>query len=469
MNRIFIDNNEFTQCSDDIQNYRESYGFDSETSTVTYGTSDSITLTGEAYKYIVDRFFDDCLSTLNVDVYIECCRQTFTYLVYPGDIEICCTDCTVKIELTSASEDLAKFTCLNSSIAISDDFISSQNHLYYPAQYPLGGIGGGAAGGFTGYLVRDVIKFHAERCNIDLKDNVFDIPSSPFYNLAYVPKGSVDEGTNPTNNVNLLQYNTDTFIEWLTRIVKTANADFYIQNCTLCIDKKENIANDITGLVDLTDAIIEDEICLRKEDINNCAFLKLSYQNDPTLFQLNGKFYADVFQSLTPFTNDESLIGSCQEQIDFAVLPAILLMNDTKELTVDGLFIWDGVNQFNANSGGICQVPTSGANLFVASGVLSTNELAQCQGTFACYEETYRPKRNNCKYTVSGFCFCASDNNKFCEWVSVIKEYGLNTSFKLNVCGREIIVKLAKEEFEIEIDYDLQQICLNDLGISDFN
>lgn len=470
-NELYIDGVDYSEFVD-LKEVSLSYGFNDEDNTYIFQKTNALVFTSDAYEYICKSIVNDCRGSLSVRFYECCCGDWYEFLILPTDVSMCPSKCEVEVTLTSYDEDVRKYDCLNNEqIWLSDDFRQAGLRLQFPR---VGETDIQPVGWYSGWLIRDILQWHADRCGANLKAPIFTDPSSPYFNAVIIPKGVESPIQLPANSSNNLQYTTESVTELLDRLGVLMNSEQRLVNCEWCFDTVKSFEQEIYAVIDLDKIATEDDICFSLDKEKYCAYLRLQYAEDPldkfSSEALNVGNYRDLI-SYTSGSNP-AFSGECTASSDFAIQgkginPQLLI--EGEEIQNDRLVIWfDGspvdnaiVENFNCAPNQTFHNLPFWANLNPNFPTTDPN----CKTLYQNFWEDCIPSRPDfCPIKLDNFCICFETKEEFCEAVNDIRNHKFDIAFKQNICGKEVVVKPDPKKGEITIRFGENQICYEDLS-----
>lgn len=135
MNRIKLDGKEYGAKGLDALTL--TYGLDEGTKSVGYVTADSITITGDGYKYLKSKFFSgqcsDQATEVKVDLYLSCCSRWYDFTITYKGLQYCPEDCEITVGLQRINAQTDALHYLKNTIYWKNGFIDAFEHpkIYY--------------------------------------------------------------------------------------------------------------------------------------------------------------------------------------------------------------------------------------------------------------------------------------------------------------------------------------------------
>lgn len=334
MNRLFIDNIEFTEFVEGLDTLQVFFSLDETTRTVNYTSTSGLTIAGEAYDYVNAIFFQECDwdRKLNVIIETKACSTTYNFqLLYKGVKHN--PDCTIEMNLVNNDEDVRCFRDLESTIfwrknnQLDQEFLDYDNHprVHYCIErmglinrllaivrviigpiLAAGGIFediinfvGDIFGGkdidlpsldnfdsfFSGCghynvspLVRKIFTYHLEKCGATLSSSI--LTQDPYNRLALY-MGQYVEGYDDDTPVTEGKLSEDqaaniTPVQLLQKLRPVFNADFRFKGGVLYFERIDYFDTFFGGTIDLTSYEFEYEY----DEPELYAFGRFEYTND---------------------------------------------------------------------------------------------------------------------------------------------------------------------------------------------
>jgi hypothetical protein len=392
VDRIFIDNIEFTRQVAGLEEIELTYQLDDSTKTVNYATTSELVFGGIAYDYLYEKFFVDRIKGFThvskCKVIKDCCgnREYFFDIISEG-VQLCPDECAIKVVLRATDEVGACFDRLNSEVFWKKGLMSFMSNSAYFSKIKycepvdiwrlvvlyfwllakatpiifiidifdeIFGSGDGfvnrvddwtvGAGNFhVSFNANKAIEYNVKKCGLEWVSPALQGSYSNLYILSCFTETGIDQKhiNSVTRCRELFELNApnQTIFQLLDSLKPVFDYDYRIIRNKLIFDHPENLVEEYEFLFDLDQKVLEgvmEPFCYQFVQLENYAYGRFEYGRDSIDVVGNRmiNFYNDIVDWNTAPTN-EFQKGELNNRIDFS---PVTFMRDQRQSGLEFAF-----------------------------------------------------------------------------------------------------------------------------------
>lgn len=407
-----------------------------ETDTYSFAVSDELTFTGTAFQDVFNLFQDNCNGQLEVDIYIGCCDETFTFTIDPGRYKVLPDECIAKVNLTQVNADAQAFKCLDRIIEIARAGATGFSDIIFEH-------GTDEDQDIADIKMNPVYQFmdyFCAQCGLTFESSI--LKDDPLYRNSMLYNASRIAGLLFSDGGRINTHNARA-IEYLELLKDPFNAEYRINGGVLRFERKDYFYQNGQVYADIEELIangcVSENPTYELDRDNHWAWARFEYVADGVETQGNKKLadyntlvswnplqlqylngeYKKIMRELSPtFVQDD---GDIEVKFKFGI-------ENFK------LWVWDGVVQtpaklVNSTDGG-WNYAAKFDEAFTSRELYKEFHYIDQPGTI-------------CRYKVSGLTISPPN---FCEIVSALKENGVNGTFQTRF--GKLVAKSIKVNFK---------------------